>query len=557
MKMEQPRPEQRFWLVFVGFAALVLLAASTSWILAHPYAVQWDEASYFNQALTSIWRVHTGTLRQIVGVLLGSGDSTRPPAYRVLVLPFLWLFGLHIAAARFSSLALSCLSAAFLFSATRRVASPAAGAFALFVFLLSPEVVASSIFFSTEAPLFLATSAMLYFLFVFWSGGNRPADWIGLGLAVALGLLSKTSFVLIAGPVFIFALIVSFRSKPRVTGPAFLFKAGALAALVAVPWWVRNIGPALHYASYARDWTRSSLGTPSLLTWGRWFNTVLQGLLGHGVSILIGLVVIFALRKAIFRRQTLFDPLQKTALLACACAGLPLIVVQLSGTNHLLRHISPVVIPLAITVGVLAETTGWLYSKLALAVSGVLLVAQLVMIVGPVLSPNRSALEPKFVNSNGGVPWRAMIRFDQWDWTPLREISHNCGLETPKIALLGNGRGLNEAQISYFWVVEGATSPEVTWLWRYEQGPLDWQQVNSAIDSSDIVLTAPNYVGEVTDKQDVDNQHNAEFAERLAHDSRFRGPVSLKMGRFEPVEVTVFLRKSLVCGPAQKVQSQP
>ena len=144
--------EERFWLVLLGFTAVVIVVASALWIHDHPYAVQWDEASYFNLSVLNLGRLHSGNLRQTVGVILGSGDSSRPPAYRILVLPFLWLFGPNLAAARLLSLLLSGASAGFLYAATCRVAGRAAGAFALLIFLLSPEVVAASIFFSTEAP---------------------------------------------------------------------------------------------------------------------------------------------------------------------------------------------------------------------------------------------------------------------------------------------------------------------------------------------------------------------------------------------------------------------
>ena len=70
----------------------------------------------------------------------------------------------------------------------------------------------------------------------------------------------------------------------------------------------------------------------------------------------------------------------------------------------------------------------------------------------------------------------------------------------------------------------------------------------SLLGDKDIVVTAPGYVGEVADKQDIDNRDNAAFAALLAKDERFRGPVVLKMGRFDPVEVWVFLRRDLVCG---------
>ena len=200
--------------MLLGFTAVVIVVASALWIHDHPYAVQWDEASYFNLSVLNLGRLHSGNLRQTVGVILGSGDSSRPPAYRILVLPFLWLFGPNLAAARLLSLLLSGASAGFLYAATCRVAGRAAGAFALLIFLLSPEVVAASIFFSTEAPFYLATAAMLYFIFTLWSDGREtPVRWIGLGLAVGLGFLSKTSFIMIAGPLLLFVLIDSLRPQ--------------------------------------------------------------------------------------------------------------------------------------------------------------------------------------------------------------------------------------------------------------------------------------------------------------------------------------------------------
>ena len=69
----------------------------------------------------------------------------------------------------------------------------------------------------------------------------------------------------------------------------------------------------------------------------------------------------------------------------------------------------------------------------------------------------------------------------------------------------------------------------------------------SSAEQSDVALTAPTFVGQATDRQNFDNQYNREFAERLAADPLFRGPIRLEMGRFWPVEVLVFVKKTLVC----------
>ena len=99
--------------------------------------------------------------------------------------------------------------------------------------------------------------------------------------------------------------------------------------------------------------------------------------------------------------------------------------------------------------------------------------------------------------------------------------------------------------------------PDVQLIWRYGQGPIDWQKVIGSAEQSDIVMTAPHYVGELADNRGMDNQYNAEFAGRLSSDPLFRSPISLEMGRFEPVEVLVFVKKSLPCHLPQRAAATP
>jgi 4-amino-4-deoxy-L-arabinose transferase-like glycosyltransferase len=533
---------------------LPIIFAAIRWMLDHPYGIHWDEAMYLNEAMADIHKLHSGSLRQLGSIFIG-GDVWRPPAYRLIALPFLALFGFHTATARLVTLALWGASAGFIYFTTRRIASPVAGAVALLVFCLSPEVISASIFFSSEGPLFLATSAMMYFLSVYWSGEpEHPRGWLGLGLAIGVGLLSKVTFILLAVPVLTFTLISGRRKDLRASVMPPLIKAGLVGLIIAAPWWLKNFNYAARYSVFAREQPRNSLGVPSLVTWGKWFYTVVVSLIGPGLSILIGLVVLVWLRKVFIKKEDVLTPAQRLTLLACGCVGLPLVAAQLSGTNHLLRYLCPAVIPLAIAVGILSETTGWTRSRVLMASAGMLAVVQLLMIVAPVAFPNHQPVDPGFYN--GGLPWRIMVRFDQWDWKPVREISQNCGLEKPRIAYLGLGRPLGSPQILYPWFAAGEAPAErdgfsdPLQLWRYEQGPLDWQHVMSLAGQSEIVLTAPNYLGQASDREDLDNRYNREFAERLARDTRFRGPIRLQMGRFEPVEVLVFVKQTLACQPA-------
>lgn len=220
-------------------------------------------------------------------------------------------------------------------------------------------------------------------------------------------------------------------------------------------------------------------------------------------------------------------------------------VVQATGVNHLLRYLTPALIPSAIIVGVPADQIGWTRRWQHIAPLALCFALQLIMIAAPVVFPNSSPVDPGF--SNGGVPWRTLVRFEQWDWQPLRDISRGCGLGAPRISFLGNGRPFTPSHIQYPWIAGGRRPPDVKWLWHFEEGPLDWQRLWGSVAASDIVITAPRYVGQVSDWQDRDNQHNSELAGQIGQDPRFRQPIHLEMGRFDPVDVLVFLKADLVC----------
>jgi len=92
--------------------------------------------------------------------------------------------------------------------------------------------------------------------------------------------------------------------------------------------------------------------------------------------------------------------------------------------------------------------------------------------------------------------------------------------------------------------------PDPTWLWRYENGAIDWQSLMTTADQSDIVITAPHFAGEAAYGEDRDNRYNADFAARLSEGQHFRKATTLEMGRFEPVEVLVFVNRNLTCRSA-------
>ena len=540
------------WPLLAVIAVLIIAVAAIQWSRAHPVGLFWDEASYFNEVQIDAQRLRTGHLLRLGGRIFIK-NLGRPPAFRLIALPIVALLGFDPTGVRLTSIACFAMSGLFVYLAVRRFSTPTAASIAAIFFTLSPEVVSASMFFSTDAPLYLATAAMLYYVFASWTDGTeRTSNWVGLGLAVGLGFLAKTSFIVIGLPVLAF-WFAAHLWKPSLIPPLLSQrKAGVLAFLIAAPWWVLSGKGALEYMRYSRNYVMVTFGPPSLATWAHWANSVVQSLLGHGLSLLLGLILITSL-VMIARRKKILSELELAALGACACAGLPIVLAQLSGTNHLLRHITPMVVPLAISAGILAGKSGWTRSRLALSISALLFCGQLILLLAPVVYPNTKPVYPGFVN--GALPWRAMVRYEQWDWQPILDLADRCAVRSPAISHLGIGRAFSPPHLQHPWVArETATRaanleiPVVTWLWRYEDGPFEWQKVMDRAGQTDMVITAPHLIGE--DSESIDNQYNSEFAAHLSQNPKFQGPFRFNMGRFDPVEVVVFMKSNLTCRSA-------
>src|SRR3984885_1532865 len=118
-----PKPLRSLGIAWSSFAAVtlgVLVVAAIRWSLDHPFGIHWDEASYFNDVGLDLQRARSMMLLKLAGRLLLRCYG-RPPAYRILALPFLALFGFHTTIARMVSLGCFVLSSGFVYAATRRV----------------------------------------------------------------------------------------------------------------------------------------------------------------------------------------------------------------------------------------------------------------------------------------------------------------------------------------------------------------------------------------------------------------------------------------------------
>lgn len=543
----------RFWATLAVVTVVLIVIASVIWILDHPYGISWDEAGYFNRVLLDSKRVEQGGSKFFGGGFIYFAGSMlleeryRPPAYRLLAGPFIYLFGFTPVSVRLLSIGFLMVSLILVYLTGRSVAGSAAGAFAVIFLSLCPDVIFASMFFGTEYPLYLATAGVLYFLFLNWDkDGGSFWRWLGLGISLGLGALAKTSFLLIGPPVWLISFVLSWRRIMAGPNPKSLLKAAVLGIVIGLPWWALNFSHTEEFTRSAFNFIRGTLGPSSLATWGKWLVLFAQNGLGLPLSVLLALVLISLLILRTNKLGTTIDRKEKACLMVCFIGAMPLILAQFPKMNLHIRHMAPSFILLAVGLGIVAERTQWTTKGAFRTTAGILFVVQLLMIFIPGIQRTIFPLDPPFIN--GRPPWMVMGRIEQWDWSPLREICRSYGIDKPTISFLGGARCFTPPHIEYPWIKQNE-KVQVNWLWRLEDGKIDWNKIMKDIDDSDIVLTAPKYVGDSIPKDDrLDNQYNSEFAKVLESDARFKGPIRLCMGRFEPTEIVVFVKKSRLNG---------
>lgn len=545
---------QKFWLGLALLTVTAIAIASLFWLGAHPFSTNWDEGRYINRAYRDVAAFRQGGILELLKAVIGE-DRTRPPAYRLLVLPLTLLLGAKPLLLRLVGLACMGVSVWLTFLMAKRIAGLAAGAFAVVFLTLCPIVVAPSLRFYVDYPYYLAIAATLYFLLADWDRDEPSRNWIGLGLSLGLGALAKPPFFFLMAPVGLLTLglvWLKWIAGPRLSS---LIKACTLGTLIALPWWAINVKPGLAKALKSSGYVRHSLGargSPEAI--GNWFYTFVQTLLGPALTLLFVAIVVTVVLRLVQKRLQL-ERFQLTAIALCLTASLPTLLTSIFATNQNPRLIAPTLLPLAIAIGALAALTGWTTSRWLAAAATVLFCFQLAVMVSPTPGEPRYQAGDSASKSNvllWGNPSVVMRRSEQWDWSKLRDVTIAQDIRVPRIGYLGNGGGLAAPQLAFPWIA--ANEPiEVRWLWRFEDNlpnggnentPPDWTRVMASVDASNVVVTALDVVGSTADKQDIDNRYNAELIERMRQRPEFLGPVELKLGRFNPARVLVFLRKS-------------
>jgi len=349
--------------------------------------------------------------------------------------------------------------------------------------------------------------------------------------------LAKSSFPVLGG---CFLLVVAyFGLRKKITGPSpqFLLNASVIGALIAVPWWLLNFRSAFGFARSAMNFYRHGMGPPGIATAFRFLLRFLQEGFGLPIACLCIAILIVGLVTRLQGRPRMTLNASSLAAICVLLAPLPTCVMPLLTKNQVMYHISQSLVLFACGFALLAKGSGWLSSPVRFLILNIAVLAQLGMTLSPVV------LRSEYPGQR--FAWTALGRKEQWDWNQLRLLLSTQGLSHPSIAILGDCPAFNPSQVEYPWLSHHEPPPEVTLLWRLENGATDLPPLLDAARTNDVVLTAPDLTSAGWNGDQPDNQYNTDFAQRMSNSPAFQKPLHLNMGRFHPVDVWIFIRKDL------------
>ncbi len=527
------------YLRLLALAVVVLVTlASLLWNHDHPFGFNWDEAIYFDEMQTDVGYFHEAGIRGLARAWLRV-DPARPPAYRVLAAPFALLFGPSPFVLRSVAIFARVLTFMLIYLGVRKIGGQDSAALAVIILALCPDIIFFGTIFYNEYVLYLATAGVCFFVRRCW---NRPVnsigDCLGLGAFLGLGSLAKTSFPALVACFLL--LVVFFGAVKWISGPSpqFLLNACFVGEMLALPWWLFNFRTALGFVKSAMNFSRDGMGPPGIGTAIRFISRFLQEGIGLPIGCLCILILFVAILRCFISRSAQGANAPFFATIGLLLAPLPMCVMPLLTHNQVMYHISQSLVLFACGFALLAKSRGWLSSGVRFLVLNGVVFTQLAL----TLSPAISGLQDRGMR----FAWTALRRREQWDWNEFRVLLRAQGIEHPSIAYLGALGPLNPPQIEYPWLAHHEQPPQVQWLWRQEDGNPDMSALVATASSNEVVFTVPDLTAARWHDFQVDNQYNSEFARLMSLRPGFQKPLHLRLGRFHPVDLLVFIRTSVL-----------
>jgi hypothetical protein len=537
----------RHWTLLSAVVVFFVTIGATSYMVADRVPIGWDEAFYVNRALLDQAALRRGP-KPFIGRLLKE-DVARPPAYRILHVPFTLALGVSVPSLRLVSFACLLLTLGLVYLAVSDVAGTSAGLFSIIFILPLPSVLGPALWYSTEHPLYIAVAGSLWLLVRVLGRGAGEHEYLLLGGFLGLGLLAKFTFVVMMVPMASVMMLGCIAGSIDGRRRAHLIKGSIVALLIALPWYAYNVKPAFQFATYSSNYARLGLpySSPTSRTLA-YVALMVESGFGYSLAALAALTIGLAVRRRGWRRPE-WNRGHAVALLACTATALSVVGMQLFTKMQSPRHTAPGLILIGATLAVVAGRSALVTRRRFFLVSFCLVLSQVGLMLTHWHYDAFFGGGPGFTSQ---PPSSLFTRERGWDWQTLRTLCLDRLGEKPdlKIGYLGNGPYFNAPEIEHAWVLQLHSWPlqhmvEVTWLWRYEDGPLDWQKLIRSLDQYDVLLTAPNYRGVPSDREYLDAVHNSDFVTRLSVDPRFTSPVLIRPVEDGP-DVYVYFQKNVV-----------
>lgn len=228
---------------------LLLLALAVAgyryafWALSDGLSLRSEEALYWTWAQDPDW-----------------GYVSRPPMIAWLIWLTTHLSGSDAESAiKAGATLLHPLTAMLVYVLGRRMADAGTGRDAALLFLLMPAVTLSALSISAEVPLLLFWAAALLAL---WRAlhGDAWTDWMLLGIAIGLGMLTRYDMAYFVAAIA--AFVLSRREERRLLSNPKLYAALAIAALLLLPHllWSLDHRALLPSSSGTISWTALAAG---------------------------------------------------------------------------------------------------------------------------------------------------------------------------------------------------------------------------------------------------------------------------------------------------------
>lgn len=261
---------------------VLLLVGLTIWrlfyLVAAPLDLSPDEAYYWDWSRQPAW-----------------GYYSKPPMVAWLMALSTRFFGATAFAVRLPAVVLATAGMLALYALGRRLYGPKVGFWAAVAFAAAPGSCVAGLIMTIDAPLLCFWAISLYSVWRALEAGSECwAAWMGAGLVVGLGILSKQTMVTFL-PILLTFLVLSPEDRGHLRRPGpYLLATVAMLALTPVLWWnaehswitfqhtahhfnTDRAGPGLSLSAFG-DFVASQLGVVSPLTWGLLLVVAVAGL---------------------------------------------------------------------------------------------------------------------------------------------------------------------------------------------------------------------------------------------------------------------------------------